>query len=69
MTPEEIKIYRQLKNLNKQVCCLLQGNFDFSQLPEYANNTAAISGGLKNGDLYRLPMEDDIVLIAIVIEP
>lgn len=64
----EKKIEKQLKQLRKKICCLIEEGFDFSTLPEFANNTAAISGGLTNGKLYRLPMEDDQVLIAVVIE-
>lgn len=66
---EKSKLYSELHKLNRYVCCLLKGNQDWSLLPEYENNTAAINAGLKHGDRYRLPMENDRVLIAVVIIP
>lgn len=44
-------IYEQLDWLTKkvnQLCCKL----DFSSLPEYADNDAALAGGLLPGQLY-----------------
>ena len=36
------------------------------ELKEFANNTAALDGGLKVGMFYSLPINDDTSLIAIV---
>lgn len=36
---------------------------NLSQLPEYEDNAAATTGGLRNGDLYRTP--DKIVMIVV----
>jgi hypothetical protein len=45
-------IYEQLAWLTKKVkklCCLV----DYTNLPEYADNTAALAGGLIVGQFYR----------------
>ncbi len=63
------KLTKQAKALQHKICCLIEEGFNYADLPEYANNTDAIAGGLSHGKLYRLPEEDDRILIAVVINP
>lgn len=45
-------IYEQLEWLTervKKLCCIV----DYKDLPEYADNAAALAGGLTPGQLYR----------------
>ena len=39
---------------SSQTLAINAGNVQLSYLPSYANNAAALSGGLVAGDLYRL---------------
>jgi len=48
----EMRIFEQLAwltNKVKKLCCLT----NYTQLPEYANNAAAIAAGLTIGQVYR----------------
>lgn len=60
-------IRSELRRINSKLCCLLERDYDFSEIPEFENNTAALAGGLEPGKPYRLPMEDDVVKIALVV--
>lgn len=41
---------KDIKKLKKQVTCCTEV---FSSVPEYADNAAAVTGGLNVGDIYR----------------
>lgn len=50
MNPMPSDIFGRLNALTKKVQILLGR---FNNLPEYANNAAAIAGGMRNGQVYR----------------
>lgn len=45
---------------------LTASNFRAASIPEYANNTAAIAGGLVDGELYRIKLADDLYITGVV---
>lgn len=63
------KLTKQVKALQHKICCLIEQGFDFSDLPEYADNDAAIADGLDVGDKYRTPLIDNRSYLCVVVTP
>lgn len=56
MTPygQLLALIKEVKDIEKKICCIINGNSTLTFLiQEFADNAAAITGGLSVGQIYR----------------